>query len=451
MTSQIENALTKFGYKEPTMSELAKFIGFNDDELTKLQLLWLPVYSNGWIYLSDEIILGQLTKETGKDAIVNFIKRLLIGCDDYIENVHYKIIKKDDDLVTAYSNFYSLNSTIRKTSNRKKYYTITGDTYEDLLMKSKTTNGRSSRLLYRKVVKLAGIMKDYISGMQLYQLNKQKILLDETTTKVENMRIINERVQNHINNTKSLDKTSTFYIATSKRYAEQNIFKPGCIDTIGEKALKSRLAQYNTGKTGDDIFYFCHIEEVYAAKELDYKLKKLLQQLKFNRKKEMVVVHYSSLIKIVKHVSDNHTEDYEYFNDFISSGEYKLTLDLTPIVPPPVIFNNHTLTIKEHKNGEEIKTHTIDVANLNDDQKKEYLIRAIEIFCTSSGTPYDHKTEKDNKDKKITLIWKDLQTILKNICHVKNLGSLIKWKMPLKNIDTNSKSIEQIKWIKKHV
>jgi hypothetical protein len=444
MTSQIENALTKFEYKEPTMSELATFIGFNADELTKLQLLWLPVYSNGWIYLSDEIILGQLTNDTGSTAIPNFIKRMLIGCNDYEENTHYKIIKKDDDLVTTYSNLTITNMLDRKTSNRKKYYAVTGDTYEDLLMKSNTINGRSSRLLYRKVVKLAGIMKDYISAMLKYQL-------DETTAKVENMRIINERVQTHINNTKSLDKTSTFYIATSKRYAEQNIFKPGCIDTIGEKALKSRLAQYNTGKTGDDIFYFCHIEEVYAAKELDYKLKKLLQQLKFNRKKEMVVVHYNALIKIVQHVSANHTEDYEYFNDFISSGEYKLSLDLTPVVPPPLIFSSHTITFKEHKNGKEIKTQTIDVANLNDEQKKEYLIKAIELFCKTSGTPYDHKTEKDNEDKKITLVWKDLQGILKNICHVKNLGSLVKWKAPLKNIDTDSKSIQQIRWIKKSV
>jgi hypothetical protein len=165
MTSQIENALTKFGYKEPTMSELAKFIGFNDDELTKLQLLWLPVYSNGWIYLSDEIILGQLTNETGSTAIPHFIKRMLISCNDYEENTHYKIIKKDDQLVVSYENLYLPNLSDRKTSNRKKYYTVTGDTYEDLLMKSNTTNGRSSRLLYRKVVKLAGIMKDYISGM----------------------------------------------------------------------------------------------------------------------------------------------------------------------------------------------------------------------------------------------------------------------------------------------
>jgi hypothetical protein len=179
MTSQIENALTKFGYKEPTLCELARFIGFNDDELTKLQLLRLPVYSNGWIYLSDEIILVQLTNDTGLTAIPNFIKRMLIGCNDYEENIHYKIIKKDDDdLVTTYSNLNMTNRLGQKISNNKKYYTITGDAYEDLLMKSKTTNGRSYRLLYRKVVKLAGIMKDYISGMQLYQLNKHKIYLE---------------------------------------------------------------------------------------------------------------------------------------------------------------------------------------------------------------------------------------------------------------------------------
>jgi len=448
MTNQIENALVKFNYKEPSATELAMFIGFTDDEITKLKLLWLPVYSNSWIYLSDEIILEQLTNETGSTAIPHFIKRMLIECNDYVENIHYKIIKKDNELVVTYVNLYLPNLASRKISNNKKYYAITGDTYEDLLMKSNTTNGRSSRLLYRKVVKLAGVMKDYISAMHLYLSKKQ---IDDMTAKVENMRIINERVQNHINNTKSLDKTSTFYIATSKRYAEQNIFKPGCIDTIGEKVLKSRLAQYNTGKTGDDIFYFCHIEEVYAAKELDYKLKKLLQQLKFNRKKEMVVVHYTALIKIVHHVSANHTEDYEYFNDFISSGEYKLSLDLTPVIPPPLIFDKHTIKMVEEKNGEEIKCEVIDIANLNDEQKKEYLIRAIEIFCTTSGTPYNHETEKDNVNKKITLVWKDLQSILKNICHVKNLGALVKWKTPLKNIDADSQSIQQIKWIKKTV
>ena len=95
--------------------------------------------------LSDEIILGQLTNETGKDAIADFIKRKLIRCDEYIENIHYKIIKKDDPLVITYVNLYSANLRNRKVSNRKKYYAITGDTYEDLLMKSNTKNGRFIR------------------------------------------------------------------------------------------------------------------------------------------------------------------------------------------------------------------------------------------------------------------------------------------------------------------
>jgi hypothetical protein len=448
----VKAALVKHDYKKPTMMQLAEHSGFNNEELKQLDILWLPAYSDGWIYLSDDIIRSQMTDDTGIYAIKNFITRSLVSNADYHDNVHYKCIKRNDPLVVAFINSDWSDLTSRNLSNNKKYYAVTGDTYEDLLMRSSSSKGRRCRLLYRKVVKLAMYMRDYISAMYQYisanDMAEQKQLLDKSKQEVNNMRIINERVQLHINNTKTLGKTSTFYIATSKRYAAQNIFKPGCIDSIGNKQLKSRLDQYNTGKTGDDLFYFCHVEEVHAAKELDYKLKKLLQQLKYNCKKEMVVVHYDSLIKIVRHVSANHTEDYEYFNTFIESGEYKLSLNTTPVIPQPVLIDTHTITITEQKNGNEIQSTTIDIANLSDAEKQQYLIQAIEIFCTNNGTEYNHDAEK-NSDKKIIVVWKELQTILKDICHTAKLQPS-KWRNPLKSIGDNSKSIQQIKWLNRN-
>ena len=68
---------------------------------------------DGWIYLNDEIILEQMTNETNKDSIPHFYKRVL-RTNNYIEEVDYKKISKDDELVKIYenSNLYKINILI---------------------------------------------------------------------------------------------------------------------------------------------------------------------------------------------------------------------------------------------------------------------------------------------------------------------------------------------------
>jgi hypothetical protein len=85
----IQIALAKYEYKEPSIEQLAEHMGFNTDERQMIKLFWEPAFNQGCIYLSDEIILGQMTNETGKDAIRHFYIRVLLS-DDYIEEVDYK-------------------------------------------------------------------------------------------------------------------------------------------------------------------------------------------------------------------------------------------------------------------------------------------------------------------------------------------------------------------------
>ena len=84
----------------------------------------------------------------------------------------------------------------------------------------------------------------------------------------------------------------------------------------------------------------------------------------------------------------------------------------------------------------------------NRGSKQEYLIQAIEIFCVDGGTPYEYQKDKDDTEKKITLVWKDLQAVLKQVCGVKKLLPS-KWRKQLKDINADSQSIQQIQWIKK--
>jgi hypothetical protein len=445
----VKVALVKHEYKEPTMMQLAKHVGFNEEELNMLAIFWDSVFNKSWIILNRDMIKTWFCKnDTSVNAVKNFYDRVLLKYDEGIDYIQIERSPATDKCDESCSSKTMSKIRTKHGGHNAKYYQVTGECFKMIGMQ----RNKDIQRYYIKVEELAMYMRDYMSAMHQYisakRMGEQQLVIDKSKQDINDMRIINERVQLHINNTKALNKTSTFYIATSKIYAAQNIFKPGCIDSISDKQLKSRLAQYNTGKTGDDLFYFCHVEEVYASKELDYKLKKLLQQLKFNCKKEMVVVHYDSLIKIVRHVSANHTEDYEYFNTFINSGEYKLSLNLPPVIPQPIIFGTHTVTITEQKNGNEIASTVIDIANLTDAEKRQYLIQAIEIFCTNNGTNYNHDEEK-HSDKKIVVVWKDLQTILKGICHTAKLQPS-KWRNPLKSIGDDSKSIQQIKWLNRN-
>ena len=124
--------------------ENAEHMGFSSEEQRMLAMFWEPAFNGSWIYLSDEVILEQMTNESGKDALTNFYKRVLLT-DDYVEGTDYKKIKRDDELVNKYESFYSSNLMNRKTSNRKKYYAITGETYKDLLLKSANKKGKTTR------------------------------------------------------------------------------------------------------------------------------------------------------------------------------------------------------------------------------------------------------------------------------------------------------------------
>jgi hypothetical protein len=133
----INDMLKKYNYTEVSNQQLAEHLNFTEEEQKMIQMFWKPAFNGSWIYLNDEIILGQLTKETGKDALTHFYKRVLLS-EDYKENVDYKEINKDDELIKEYEKMSSLFMARRTKVGKglKKYYAITGETYKDLLQRS---------------------------------------------------------------------------------------------------------------------------------------------------------------------------------------------------------------------------------------------------------------------------------------------------------------------------
>ena len=146
--------------------EFMEYKGF-EINTNYVKLFWNVIDNNDWIYLNDEIIKNYMTNQKGSDAIKQFIRRKILECNDYEENKDYKIIKKNDELVKIYES--SVKIIKRKTSNRKKYYAVTGKCFKDLLLKTNTINGNNIRKYY---IDLENIYVQYIKYQcEFYKTN----------------------------------------------------------------------------------------------------------------------------------------------------------------------------------------------------------------------------------------------------------------------------------------
>lgn len=302
----VNEILVKYDYNEITHNQLADIMGFSDNEKNMLNIFWEPAFNSEWIYLSDKIIKEQLINEKGKDALYNFYKRVLIS-DDYEENVDYKQINKDHDLVKSYENFYSSFLTNRKSSNRKKYYAITGDTYKDLLQKSANKKGKQIRKYYRKIEKLAIFMKDYINGMYKHimevELDKQKVFVSEQEEIINRIHIVNEE---YLSYKKLNEKNETIYIVSTYNYATQGIYKIG-----RTKNMKSRSSGHNTTHVSGDKVRVLNEFKVNDSKLIEKSIHKKLVGLLVKGDKEFFMCPYNLLENLIYDIvndDDNHNK-----------------------------------------------------------------------------------------------------------------------------------------------
>ena len=156
--------LAKYDYKEFSIQQLSEHMGFSTDEQRMIKLFWEPAFNGNWIYLSPELI----TQDMGYNQISSFYKITLRP--NYIENIDFKEIKKDDDLGKTYEEYQKnlsgfqnpLKNKPHKRGTPQKYYAITGKTLKKMLMRCGTKKGDQICNYYLKVEQLAIFMKDYI-------------------------------------------------------------------------------------------------------------------------------------------------------------------------------------------------------------------------------------------------------------------------------------------------
>ena len=333
--SIIETALTHSN--KLTETDLARLSGFNDDEINMLTLYWQPCFNNSWIYLSDELILENLTNETKKQAITNFYERILIPT--YEEVIDYQQVLADNELVKFHYSLKSNEELKAKPGNRKKYYIVTGEAYKCMLMASRAKKGKETRKYYIKVEKLAMAMKDYMFEyvkreqdkiIALKLVNKQNIIESVVAEKHALLSSFQHLSQRHDSLRKNrsyhkFKKGNCCYIV-SDPWREKEYFKIGETHDIND-----RLQQYRTPIPECRIEFLVYLSDnktLEKCMKLRHNENLILRnhEYTFNVPLKEIIKSYKTLIKYLK-LDVTYETELEDYNKPYETGPKLLFID----------------------------------------------------------------------------------------------------------------------------
>jgi prophage antirepressor-like protein len=228
-------------------------------------------------------------------------------------------------------------------------------------------------------------------------------------------------------------KREWIYIATTRAYAKQRVFKIG-----STKRLSKRLSGYQTGRLKQDEYYYAWYCKVYHAENLDQTIQKILEEFKHQKSKEMYQsIKFKDLKEIVGYICANYDKSIDFLNEFVRtrlpiSYEEGDTEDDIPLpISPEVIM-------RVNDNQEE----TFDMKAVVQDLFDEY-IRGL--IPSEEGTKNDPIViQREDLIKKITegiedeIGLKSIWVTVKDIIEWKNSKTPVKYGGKVYNIHYRS-------------
>jgi hypothetical protein len=289
-------------------------------------------FFNNNIKLTSNKINGQ--KKYLKNIFTNYIKSLKNYNIKYIQ-IDYKHPRaKEFKEIQMYIN----NRADPRTLHSKRWIIMDIDSFKESMMLLNTPYADYIRRYYLNLEKLFYKYKIYMQNN--YKMNKTYTNISElehkivtninkledkinfNTNELERKislleKKISEKYDKSIESETSINKKSYIYIATSKNYELKDIYKIG--QTINPA---SRLSTYNSGRIDKDKIYYKICVPVYDASIIEKVLLKQLERFKDNKSKEMVIIPYEYLEKIVL----ENIEEFNKKSEYIYNLEKKFNI-----------------------------------------------------------------------------------------------------------------------------
>ena len=148
--------------------------------------------------------------------------------------------------------------------------------------------------------------------------------------------------------TKQVEPQEYIYIATTDEYSLENKFKPGGCASFD--LVKSRLSQYNSGKSDSNSHYFIYLRKVPNYRSIEQALSGCLGGFRENANKELYIINFDWLVKCLDAIIDHNLE----FLKFVNCNRMRMvedTINLKPTVITPLRLEK--IRISYQRIGEE--------------------------------------------------------------------------------------------------
>jgi len=374
---------------------------------------------NVFFHIVDPIIdmIGYKKSETSSGQYSH--RTHLIDCikTNFIVNEDYTIIKKSDfdsRDANVYRNIFTheilgVKNETRGGALRNELF-MKRDSFKELLMIVRTQH---SRTIYKYLIAYGNHVEMYkryqyeFKDHENEHLQRENVQLKACS---DTPRPLNIFQQNMLAN---LLKEEELYIITSKKYAQQYLFK------IGRSCnSKTRCQQMNTSRVLDDeTLYVCHISKTYDVDNCEKHIHSLLESVRFKENREFFMSPFHLLRDLMDTVTSSYGIHNSKLDDIINKLNSIVLSSINTDIPDPIV--SMTDTIKKIK--------AVD-NELTDLDRKDCLKEIMNEHYNSVSVIYwiemrKHIETKLNRKLRDIEAWK---YSIKNTSH-KHLCSRIKW------------------------
>ena len=290
---------------------IQEFISNSDINVDQLYIdkFWSNISEDKWIYVGSDMLkwIGYDCTESRHDkrTYIELLQR------NFIESTNYRIISTSEIKDFYREDILPIEMPDQiDPGNRTNHLIVSPDCFKESLMIMTTDRAKQIRMYYLQLEKVYNQYKEYTYTYKLQEQTKQLQLKDDQLK--EALSKINS-YQTMVIKKASFKCDQYVYVATSRNYAKQNVFKVGMT-----KSLEKRMSGYQTGRVLDDKFSYLYLMKCVDAKALEQLIFTRLEPFRYDDSKELFQIHFETLKDILSIFEKFETESVNSINQLLS-------------------------------------------------------------------------------------------------------------------------------------
>lgn len=278
---------------------------------------WSNISEDKWLYIGNDMLkwIGYKCENNQYKLKERYVALL---SSSFVENEDYRFISASEMRETDVHSRVDMERPIKiDGGNRTKHLIVSPDCFKESLMLMNTQRAKQIRKYYVQIEK---VFRKYMKYIE--ECNKMQ--LQQTQKELEQAKKSSEAFKMMIIEKASFKCDQYVYVATSRNYSKQNVFKVGMT-----KSLEKRMTGYQTGRVSDDKFAYVYLLKCVDAKALEQLIFTRLEPFRYEDSRELFQIHFETLKDILSIFETFENESANTINNLLS--DYYSTYSDMPI------------------------------------------------------------------------------------------------------------------------